>query len=63
MTKKEQAQRKLAGMMLDKLLKYVDKNPQANLLKLISIVEKLSGGSFPEKNFKAMKNTISKGEY
>ncbi len=62
MTKKEQAQRKLAGMMLDKLLKYVDKNPQANLLKLISIVEKLSGGSFPEKNFKAMKNAISKGD-
>ena len=62
MTKKEQAQRKLAEMILDKLLKYVDKDPQANLLKLISIVEKLSGGSFPEKNFKAMKNVISKGD-
>lgn len=62
MNKKEKAERKLAGMILDKLLKYVDKDPQANLLKLISIVEKLSGGSFPEKNFKAMKNAISKGD-
>ena len=62
MNKKEKAERKLAGMILDKLLKYVDKDPQANLLKLLSVVEKLSGSIFPEKNFKAMKKAISKGE-
>lgn len=62
MNKKEKAERKLAGMILDKLLKYVDKAPQANLLKLLSVVEKLSGSTFPEKNFKAMKKAISKGD-
>ena len=62
MNKKEKAERKLAEMILDKLLKYVDKDPQANLLKLLSVVEKLSGSIFPAKNFKAMKKAISKGE-
>ena len=62
MNKKEKAERKLAGMILEKLLKYVDKDPQANLLKLLSVVEKLSGSIFPEKNFKAMKKAISRGD-
>lgn len=62
MTNKEKAERKLAGMILDKLFQYVDKNPQANILKLLSVVEKLSGSVFPKKNFAAMKKAISKGE-
>ena len=59
MTNRENAERKLAGMILDKLLGYVDKDPQANILRLLSVVEKLSGSVFPKKNFKAM-NAIQK---
>lgn len=62
MTNKEKAERKLAGTTLDALLKYVDKNPQKNILKLLSVVEKLSGKTFPKKNFEAMKKAIEKGE-
>ena len=62
MTNRENAERKLAGMILDKLLGYVDKDPQANILRLLSVVEKLSGSVFPKKNFKAMKKAIEKGE-
>lgn len=61
MSNKDKAERKIAGALLDVLLKYVDKNPQKNILKLLSVVEKLSGDTFPKKNFEAMKRTIEKG--
>ena len=62
MTIKEKAERKAAEITLDKLLKYIDKNPQENILKLINAVEKLLGGIFPKKNLDAMRRVISSGE-
>ncbi len=62
MTLKEKTERKFAEVTLDKLLKYVDKNPQENLLKLLNIAEKLLGGTFPKKNLEAIRETIEKGE-
>ncbi|MBQ4266908.1 MAG: hypothetical protein IJB93_01840 [Clostridia bacterium] len=37
MTIKEKAERAAAGATLDGLLKYVDKNPQENMVKLLDI--------------------------
>lgn len=62
MTIKEKAERKAAEITLDKLLKYIDKNPQENILKLLNAVEKLLGGIFPKKNLDAMRRVISSGE-
>ncbi len=62
MTIKEKAERKFASATLDTLLKYVDKNPQKNIVKLLSIAERLSGGIFPKKNLEAMKKVVSEGK-
>ena len=62
MTIKEKAERIAAKITLDKILKYVDKDPQANILKLLNVVEKLLGGIFPAKNLDAMKKVIASGE-
>lgn len=62
MTIKEKTERKFAEVTLDQLLKYVDKNPQENIIKLLDIVEKLLGGTFPIKNLDAMREVIRKGE-
>ena len=62
MTLKEKAEFKAAGITLDTLLKYVDKKPQENMLKLLDIVEKLLGDTFPKKNLAAMKKAIEKGD-
>ena len=62
MTTKEKAERKAAEIIIDRLLKYVDKDPQSNILKLLNAAEKLLGGIFPEKNLAAMKKVVEKGE-
>ncbi len=43
MAVKHKAQRAAAGAVLDQLLKYVDKDPQANLLKLMDKVQGIVG--------------------
>ena len=50
MTIKEKAERVAVGATIDGLLKYIDKNPQENLIKLIDLAEKLLGDTFPKKN-------------
>lgn len=62
MTIKEKTERKFAEVTIDKLLKYIDKDPQDNIIKLLDIVEKLLGGTFPIKNLDAMRDVIRKGE-
>lgn len=47
MAVKHKAQRAAAGAVLDQLLKYVDKDPQANLLKLMDKVQGIVGNLFP----------------
>lgn len=50
---KENIQRAGVGFLLDRVLKYVDKDPKKNILKLIGLAEKFAGKTFPEKTFKA----------
>lgn len=58
MTIKEKAERLAVGTAIDGVLKYIDKNPQENLIKLIDIAEKLLGDTFPKKNIEAARRII-----
>jgi len=51
MTLKEKAQRAAALAVLEPLIKYVKKNPQDNLVKLVDAVQRFAGTVFPAKNF------------
>ena len=62
MTKKEQLQRKAVDLVLKRLLRYVDKNPQRNILQVLKIAGRLAGNTFPKANMDAMQRTISSGE-
>ena len=62
MTIKEKAERAAVGATLDTLLKYVDKNPKENLLKLITLGEKLLGGTFPQSSIEAARKAVADGE-
>lgn len=62
MTLKEKAERKAAEITIDQLLKYIDKNPQQNLLKLLDLAEKLLGGIFPQKMLNSVRREIEKGD-
>jgi MoaA/NifB/PqqE/SkfB family radical SAM enzyme len=42
---------KTASLLADEVLKYIDKNPEENLIKVINFAEKLMGKVFPAKNF------------
>lgn len=56
MSVKKKAVTSLAAVTLDGLLKYVDKEPEKNLVKIIEYAEKLVGdGLFPKENFTRMK--------
>lgn len=58
MSAKEKLQRASAGLAFDNIYKYIKKDPQTNLLKLISLARRMMGGSFPEKNFDAFKAAV-----
>ncbi len=62
MTIIEKAERAVVSALLDGILKYIDKDPQKNLLKLLSLAEKLLGGIFPEKYLQATKQAIISGD-
>ena len=62
MTLKDKAERLAVGATLDGILKYIDKNPKENMLKLIDITEKLLGGTFPAKNFVAARKAVEEGD-
>ena len=51
MTLKEKAQRAAASAVLDQTIKYIKKNPEENLVKLVDKVESFAGKVFPAKNF------------
>ena len=46
---KEKIQRVGASIALDRILRYIDKDPRKNLLRLLSIAKRLTGKTFPEK--------------
>ena len=56
---KENLQRAGVGFLLDRLLRYVDKNPRKNILKLIDLAEKYAGNTFPKKTFVNFRNAIN----
>lgn len=49
-------------IILDKTLKYIDKNPQANLIKIADKAGALTKSIFPQKNFIKMKEALSDSE-
>ena len=56
---KENFQRAGVGFLLDRLIRYVDKNPRKNILKLIDLAEKYAGNTFPKKTFVNFRNAIN----
>ena len=50
--------RVVTGFVLDKTLKYVDKDPQTNIVKLIDKAEFLSGKTFPKKVFDSFRTAV-----
>ncbi len=58
MTAKEKMERAAASVAFDGIYKYVKKNPEENIIKLIDLAQKLMGGAFPEKNFDSFRKAI-----
>ncbi len=62
MTIKDKAERLAVGATLDGILKYIDKKPKENLIRLLDVTEKLLAGTFPKKNFVAARKAIEEGD-
>ena len=63
MTFKEKATWLFAEPVVDSAIKYVDKDPQKNILKLLNVADsKILDGIFPKKNIEGMKRAVEKGE-
>lgn len=58
----QKMQRAAAGAAIDKLLHYIDKDPQKNLVKLIDKSQKIVGNIFPANNFDKFRETIRDSE-
>ena len=55
----QKIQRKALDVIADRLFKYVYKNPQKNMLKIINVAEKVTGNMFPKQTFPTAKNIIA----
>ena len=62
MVGKHGLQKAVLGFALDRILKYVDKDPQKNMQKLVKKIEPLFSKIFPPENFKKMKEAVSDSE-
>lgn len=62
MTLKEKAERQVVDIALTQLLKYIDKEPQKNILKIVEYSEKLLSGTFPQKYIDAIKEAVKDGD-
>lgn len=56
---KHRPQRAAASILLDRALKYIDKDPEKNMLKLIEKAEKVTRGVFDEKYFTLLKEGVT----
>lgn len=56
---KEKIQRVGVSLVLDRVLKYIDKDPKKNILKMINLAEKVSGKNFPPNTFDGFRNAIN----
>ncbi|MBR2732618.1 MAG: radical SAM protein [Clostridia bacterium] len=61
-TKKERLQRAAASVALDGLYAYIRKAPAARLVQLIDLAQKLSGSTFPAKNFDSFRRALKDPE-
>jgi len=59
---KEKMQRAAAGAALDKIMKYIEKDPQINLIKLIDKSQGLVGNIFPSGNFDKFREALNDPE-
>lgn len=48
MSDSHKLQRAAVKVTLDKVMKYIDKNPQENICKMLSVAEKLTKNIFPQ---------------
>lgn len=58
MNTKDKLERAAAGLTIDQILKYIDKDPKKNLVKLINASEKILGGTFKKSYLDAMRNAV-----
>ncbi|MGN0448517.1 MAG: radical SAM protein [Acutalibacteraceae bacterium] len=58
----DKIERKLVDTVLSNILKYVDKDPQRNIMKLFNLAVKLLGSTFPQKYLDAIKQAIEQGD-
>jgi MoaA/NifB/PqqE/SkfB family radical SAM enzyme len=56
---KEKFLRSGAEFTLDRMLRYIDKDPQKNIIKLADIAQKLSGNMFPTKFFDSVRTAMN----
>ena len=59
MSAKEKLQRNSVALAFDGIYKYIKKEPQKNLVKLINAAQKLMGGTFPEKNYDKFREAVT----
>ena len=62
MTVKDKLERKTVEVALGEILKYVDKNPKENIIKLFNLGSKLLGDTFPKKNLDKIRDIIEEGD-
>ncbi len=55
----EKIQRAAASVVIGRALRYIDKNPERNIVKLIDRSQRLVGGVFPSKNFDSFRNAVT----
>lgn len=56
---KEKIQRFSVGLILDRILRYIDKDPKTNIIKLVDKSEVFSGKLFPKKSFEGFRNALN----
>ena len=56
---KEKLQRVSVKFALDRILRYIDKDPQANVIKIVNKAEKVSGKIFPKKTFDSFRSALN----
>lgn len=59
MTAKEKIQRSFASAVFTRIQKYIEKDPEKNLVHLVDFVQKFVGGIFPAKNFDAFRKAVA----
>lgn len=62
MKTKEKMQRAAVGIAIDKALKYIEKDPQKNLIKMADKAQAIVGNLFPSSNFDAIREGLKDSE-